>query len=205
MTTAALKNKVKNISEAQGLLKQNLQILFDSDKTDNAICRISIDIPQIDIINWFQKQDVDEKLFWSDRDDKFAVAGIHFADLIKNGDDQAHPELFAKIQTRLTNADDSVRYFGGIKFDTASQVTESWEIFGTAAFVLPRFELLKRDDSYQFVCNINYFYDKKNQEVIYEQLSQLDFSDDLTADTKNEMVDRTDFPKIGRASCRERV
>ncbi len=161
MTTAALKDKVKNISEVQGLLKQNLQTLFDSDKTDNAICRISIDIPKIDIINWFQKQQVNEKLFWSDRDDKFAVAGIHFADIIQNGDDQTHPELFEKIQTRLTNADDSVRYFGGIKFDTASQVTDSWKKFSTAAFVLPRFELLKRKDSYQFVCNINYFYDKE--------------------------------------------
>lgn len=194
MTTAVLKNKVKNISEVQGLLKQNLQTLFDSDKTDNAIYRISIDIPQIDIINWFQKQNVSEKLFWSDRDDKFAVAGIYFADSIQNGDDQMHPELFEKIQTRLKDADDSVRYFGGIKFDTASQVTESWKIFGTAAFVLPRFELLKRKDSYQFVCNINYFYDKENQELIFEQLAQLDFSNELLSGYTNEMVTRKDFP-----------
>ncbi len=194
MTTTALKNKVKNISEVQGLLKQKLQTLFSAKNSDNAICRISIDIPKIDIINWFQKQQVSEKLFWSDRDDKFAVAGIHFADLIQNGNEQTHPELFAKIQTRLINADDSVRYFGGIKFDTASQVTDSWKIFGTAAFVLPRFELLKRKDSYQFVCNINCFFDNENQELIYKQLSQLDFSSESISDNKNEMVNRSDFP-----------
>lgn len=191
----AQKNKVTTLSEIPILLKENLQMHFAADIPKNKISRITIDIPKVDIINWFQKQEVSEKIFWSDRDNKFAVAGIHFAENLQNGDEQTHPELFNKIQSQLKDADDSIRYFGGIKFDTASKVTDSWNEFGTATFILPRFELLKRNGFFQFVCNIINPADKENLENIYEQLSQLDFSTGISFDYKNAIINRSDFPE----------
>ncbi len=195
MTTIAQKNKVEIIAEIQTVVLEKLQKLYATDTTDQTIKRITIDIPHIDIINWFQNQQVPQKIFWSDRDDKFAIAGIHLADMIQNGDDQAHPELFATIQARLDNGDDSVRYFGGIKFDSASTVTDEWSEFGTAAFVLPRFELIKRKDSYQFVCNLNFPTDKENFETIKKQLSQLVFQSEKNSEYHNEILHRTDYPE----------
>ncbi len=195
MPTTALKNKVTTISEIQIVLEENLKTLFASDLLENNIYRIKIDIPKIDIIQWFKQQQSTEKLFWSDRDNKFSIAGIHFADVLRNGEEQTHPELFKTIQSRLKNTDESIRYFGGIKFDSTAAISESWNVFGTAAFILPRFELIKRKDSYQFVCNIICPEDIEYQETIYSQLAQLNFNSKVEINYNNELISRSDFPE----------
>ena len=194
MTLATLHTEANEIAQIEAILVDSLQAIFHSHAPEDKIHRITIDIPSIDIINWFEKQDVEEKIFWSDRDSKFSVAGIHFADKIENGTDQQHPELFEKIHGQLITADDSVKYYGGIKFDTASKVSERWKKFSTAVFILPRFELLKRNDGYQFVCNVILPHDIQNQELILSQVSHLDFSLEIHEENTFQSYQRVDYP-----------
>ena len=166
MTTTEIKHRVDNIEDIVPYLTERIHALLESPSELQNIERIEIEIPQTDIIQWYAQQTFTSKLFWSDRVDCFQVAGIESAEIIKNGSDSKHTKLFSRIKERVNSTDSNIRYFGGIKFDVSTEISKEWKKFGSSCFTLPRFELSRMDDNYQFAINFIFPDDLKNKDKI---------------------------------------
>lgn len=195
MTTSVLKHRVNKIEQILPFMRDLIHDAFEQAELRDGIKRIAFEIPQGNILRWYTRQHIDTKMFWSDRENKFATAGIHTADILSNGKDPKHTKLFDTIRARLADVDEHTRYFGGIKFDVTTDISKEWESFGSATFILPRFEVTRFESKYYFVCNLIFPQDKESKKGIIEQLLAIDFSDDPPTPYDNEIVERTDLPE----------
>jgi len=58
------------------------------------ILRVEIACPDIDCLGWLNQQSSPNKIYWSDRNGAFEMAGIGAADLIRGDDAANYGELF---------------------------------------------------------------------------------------------------------------
>lgn len=123
--------------------------------------RVEVPVPEaIRPIDWVRAQTHSEAAYWSGRDEPRTVAAIGAADVLSSTSAPVdYPELRATLDDRLADAESSVRYYGGLRFDAAQPQASDrpdhrWASFGTYRFVLPRFELLDMDDGLRLACNL---------------------------------------------------
>ena len=194
MTTTAYNHTIDSLLELIPYTEDAIKSLYESPIDKKSIERIEIQIPETDIQKWFAQQNATMKLFWSDRSDCFKIAGIECAEMLQNGTDNKHTELFAQIKKQVESSKYTVRYFGGMKFDASTVISKKWEKFGSSCFILPRFELSQIDDRYIFSVNFRFPDDSDNLPQILEQLHSLNFTDAAIKHTENALVKRIDFP-----------
>ncbi len=138
------------------------------------IIRIEIKIPDIEPLNWLNNQTNDTKFFFSGRDkEDFAIAGLGIADIIQSSK-YNDPLIFDNIKTRLHNC--QAKYYGGISFPE-KEIGKEWHSFGMLKFVLPIFEIIRKDEQTFFACNI---INKQNQGellILENEFNKLNFKD----------------------------
>ncbi|MEM8485641.1 MAG: isochorismate synthase [Bacteroidota bacterium] len=141
---------------------------------DQRIVQVSVPVAALDPVQWLREQDADIKIFWEARDDQFFTAALGEADqLIAQGND-AFPVLKAQVNERLEEAQEGVRYYGGIRFDQAG--TPEWPVAGNFCFVLPRFELQGHDGQFFLCCNLIPGEDMHREEELLAALAGIQFS-----------------------------
>lgn len=197
--SVVLNQKANNLKEAIDLISNKAMTLFDDYESSSktGIKRICVEIPKLSIIDWLGSQKNKTKFYWSNYDNSFEMAGIGAADIITNGDDNKHTELFKKIKNNLAISDNHIKYFGGFKFDVNTTADSSWQKFGSSCFILPRFEIVREDDNHYLALNINFSKDSGNNKITNE-LSSFETNLSLDNNVSYEMISRKDSPESKR-------
>jgi len=118
------------------------------------VIRAEVPVRHLDLLTWLSAQYPRSRGYWCDREGRFELAGIGTADLITGDEDSNYGDLTAALRRKLTTAGPPVRYFGGLRFGSIARQGEEWRRFGAYRFVLPRCELVRRDDRISFACNM---------------------------------------------------
>ena len=114
--------------------------------------RAEIPIPSVDPLSWLQAQQAMPKLYWTDREGGFRVAGIGAAHIVAGiGADYAR--ILAGMNL-AAGAHPHPRYYGGFRFDASAAIRPGWERFGGHWFVVPCFEFFVRDGGSYLACNV---------------------------------------------------
>ena len=77
------------------------------------------------LLDWIARQPAGERLYWSDRDGRFAVAGLGFAAK------RTLPDGLGGLPRA------GLRWFGGLAFDPSRAPSPEWAPFGAGQLVLP--------------------------------------------------------------------
>lgn len=151
------------IGEALSQLKEKLATICDNPSASleelqgRNILRLEIPIvdANVDPLLWLQRCGCEQKFYWRDRDDKAETASAGVAERFALGNDNDIESLFDSARKRLDGLPESVRFWGGFRFDAErSQIDKCWQSFGRGQFVLPRMELHRKDDTCVLACNI---------------------------------------------------
>jgi menaquinone-specific isochorismate synthase len=87
-----------------------------------------------------------------------------------------------------------MQWYGGLAFDH-HYMDEPWQTFGTARFILPRFELAAKNDKMIFACNI--LVDQNIEErcrAVLLELDQVNVEVNAIDEPRYEAYDRDDYP-----------
>jgi menaquinone-specific isochorismate synthase len=119
------------------------------------IYRLEFKCQPIDLLSWLQAQGVNTKIYWANRDGEFEMAGVGIAEKIEDKEGIDYQQLFEDIHERFTFLNPNIKFYGGVCFDP-NNLDDNWEAFGAVQFVVPRFEILQKDNDAVFACNISY-------------------------------------------------
>jgi menaquinone-specific isochorismate synthase len=117
------------------------------------IVRFEFSVEKLDILDWLKSVASHEKLYWSDRDQVREIGTIGKLLEFKLIESNDYSAVFHPIQDLLENSSYDLRFFGGIRFSPEKQADPAWNSFGTAYFFLPRFEMLRIEESFTFIYN----------------------------------------------------
>lgn len=118
------------------------------------IVRVESLFPDTNLVDWLREQNSAAKIYWSDREGAFEVAGIGVA-AERTADARPDlPALFAEMRADLSARHGNLRYYGGIRFDLDRARTALWKPFGTYRFVVPQFELGRVGNRHFFAYNV---------------------------------------------------
>jgi len=138
-----------------------------SDNKKQLLHRVEIKLDKIDLLQWLNCQQINYKVYWQSKNCNFEMAGIgcalkydkesdyNFLDEIKNG---LPPEI---------------KCYGGFSFSNDINGEKEWQHFGNELFFVPRFEIIRRGNSFLFACNLNL---KEDHSEILKKVNQIDFT-----------------------------
>ena len=115
--------------------------------------RAEVAVPGLDVLQWLVAQPPQSRGYWSDRDTAFELAGVGRADVITGEDRAGYEALLTTLHDRLDQGSGSLRYFGGLRFVASDEEAEEWAAFKQYRFILPRFEVVRREGETVFACN----------------------------------------------------
>lgn len=118
------------------------------------LLRVEAHIPDLDPLHWLQAQDNPAKLYWSDREQAFAVAGIGCASEIFGHGAIDLDALFGELKKDLRYSFPNLRYYGGFRFDPDGAVDDRWAAYGSYRFVVPKIEVGRKGNRNYFAVNL---------------------------------------------------
>jgi menaquinone-specific isochorismate synthase len=128
-----------------------------SEATGSGIVRVEVEIEPIDPLHWLSAQQCDQKIFWRSREGNCEIAGAGAAEIFRLDKPNQFRSVLDRVQPDTVSGTDTPRYFGGFRFDPNEVERNSdslWRPFGMGMFLLPRFEVIKEDDSCRLICNV---------------------------------------------------
>ena len=164
--------------------------LIESSKSSDKILRIEQRIPNVDLIKWLQQQTNPVKIYWSERDEKFEVAGIGYADFIISHKEVDFYTTFKRMRRALNPEFKNLRYYGGFCFSNAKQDT-LWQDFGTCRFIIPQVELLHENNEIRIALN---FKSSQTEDFPFNFFDNNKLHTNLDI-FENKVQTRTDYPE----------
>jgi len=193
-------DKVDDIKQTVKLMAKKVEAaLASSPKLLNQgqkIIRLTIQVPEQPLLPWLKSQNFSLKTYWSDRENRFEVAGVGAADYLGDTAGYGYRRVFERLHDYLDHSDPDVRYYGGFKFAPNQTSHDSWKRFGRYYFVLPRFELVKSRDKTLFVCNLHA--DGYDHTSISAQLEAITFETDGIDNGIPKIISEKNFPGKNR-------
>ncbi len=212
-----------SVDRPRSVLAERVQAAL-SDSANGPMRTVRLAVPvadAVDPIQWIRAQDATEVVYWADRapdaisskgrslrgtacrnaDERRTVAAVGQADIVTGGEQPVdYAELRRQLATRFERTDDSLRYYGGLRFDAAQSPSprtpsERWAAFGTYRFVLPRFELVERADQQALVCNLVLPRDRERADALVEAVRSLAMPTATPHTDLPRPIDRTDRPE----------
>lgn len=116
--------------------------------------RADVCIENVDAVTWLGAQPSGSRGYWSDRDGDFELAGVGRADVFTGVAHTDYLELMERLHARLARAAPGTRYFGGMRFMEHAGHSGEWDEFKSYRFILPRFELVRREGETCFAVNM---------------------------------------------------
>jgi len=190
----------KNFQDIKNILQNKVKEIFTKPNSEisDQICRIEIQISNIDLLSWLDNQKIGLKVYWSDRKQRFEMAGIGEAYKIQGESPDNYTTLFQQIKDFSDRSDPGLRFYGGISFNKNARHDKYWHRFGDYYFLIPRFELVREGEKLFFVCNfINESQNHRNK--IYNELlhdiEKLSFDLVTLPDLDSELLERINYPE----------
>ncbi|HET7480157.1 MAG TPA: isochorismate synthase [Rubrobacteraceae bacterium] len=166
------------------------------------VLRLEVPAGDLDPLRWLGAQTMRPRSFWSGREDEISVAAVGVADVVE-GERPADVDELTDRLALLSPEAANARYYGGLSFDAGSEVSEEWQVFGARRFVLPRFELRRRDGVSTLACNLVLPRDlEKAGDLLYE-IENLPLKGPRLAGSLPAPVSRADSPD--REGWRENI
>lgn len=109
------------------------------------IVRVEMPLPGVDPLGWVASQESRIKGYWVNRDQHLETAAVGEADEIKSAEDAGHTGLFEELSARWAAGEGDYRYYGGFRFGPWHPTDLSWRPFGVYRFILPEFEVVRKD------------------------------------------------------------
>jgi len=156
MPTDTSHQQVHSLKEARTFLKQKLerlQEILPSEGRAEATLRLTIRVEPQDILAWLSCQRSSRKLFWSQRNEPFQLAGVGVSHEIEWRSAVNHESVITKLRAGIDPQEPYSRYYGGICFDE-NNLTAEWFNFGPCRFFMPRFELFSNGEGCFLACNL---------------------------------------------------
>lgn len=159
--------------------------------------RIETAIDTISPLDWLAAQPDFTQYYWADREGAFAMAGVGEADVVAPSDEATLAALFARLRAYLNERAPSLRYYGGFRFHKGPVKGERWRAFKEYRFVVPRFELIRRDGGLFLACNLRVTHPRTNarlHESLMRDLGALHFPETPPEISLPPVVKRLDLP-----------
>ena len=118
------------------------------------IVRAEVWVEGLDALSWLCAQRAGSRGYWSDRENRFELAGVGRADVITGDSGVGYHMLMGMLHDRIRRAHGTVRYLGGLRFSMDGLKEGAWDHFKAYRFILPRFEVVKQNGIATFACNI---------------------------------------------------
>ncbi len=119
-----------------------------------AIAQASVALPRTDPLRWLKAQANQARMYWKGRREDCRIAGFGEADAAFARAPASLAHLTRQLRPMLSRCADSIRYYGGMRFEQETLRDTKWERFGAYWFMLPRFELRTSADSTTLYCNL---------------------------------------------------
>ena len=160
----------QSLEEARCALLKKLNTWVASNEKpvpgNSDIVRLEVAVENAHPLEWLTLQDCSRKIFWGNRSQKEQFAGIGVALEVKDGKD-GYEKTLLTVSNYLQNSPKTVRFFGGMRFDSKATKSTEWQDWGTAHFTLPMVELSVVDEKAMLACHIYY------GDAIHEKLQLL--------------------------------
>ena len=166
-------SKFHTLEEARiALLKQVRKWTKDNKNVsheNSGIIRLQVSVTQANPLEWLTLQDCNSKIYWENRNQKEQFAGIGVAHEIYDGK-ESYEKILIKVNELLKDSPDTVRFFGGMRFDQNASTSSEWEKWRTACLTLPLVELSIIHESVTLACHI---FPKKDTTSKLKQLQNI--------------------------------
>lgn len=166
--------------DVRSALEERIRGATTSGGESSQVVRVAVPVPETVLpVDWIRTQEATEAVYWSGRDDARTVATVGMADVVEESAAPVDYEaLHRRLEGRLEKAAPPVRYYGGLRFDatqprTPDRPDRRWTSFGTYRFVLPRFELVKDEDTLSLACNFVLPRDAQRVDALVEATHRL--------------------------------
>lgn len=93
-----------------------------------------------------------QRFYWQNREKTFTLVGLGHAHVItSSSEDKRFEEVdkqWSELCSKIVNEEHDLQpiLFGGFSFDPANQLSSEWDMFPSAYFAVPSFQLVIRDD-----------------------------------------------------------
>ena len=115
--------------------------------------RFELKVENISPDDWLKFRTTGPKVYWKDRRSQLEIAAIGKTEMHYGPDLADFSDLFYRIREVLNNSDPRIRYYGGLSFTRHNHHETIWKDFGDYYFLLPRYEMLRKDGRYKFAIN----------------------------------------------------
>ena len=189
----------KSLEEARCvLLKQVKKFVASKQKYDKEklkIVRLEVVLEKAHPLEWLTLQDCPRKIFWGNRSQKEQYAGIGTALEVKDGKD-GYEKILLTVTEYLQKSPKTVRFFGGMRFDSKAVTSPEWQDWGTAHFTLPMIELSLVDQTPTLACHIIIGKDTQAKlEILQTMLESVRVEDISIPDSPLIRLERHDLPE----------
>ncbi len=137
------------------------------------LVQLTVPVEAVDPFRWLQAQQATPKLYWSSREDRAETAAIGEADHCIGTAPADFEGLRRHLGQVLGASEPHVRYYGGLRFDPEEPAAGPWTAFGAYRFVLPRFELRRREGHEVLLCNLVLPQDYALRDAVLAQIERL--------------------------------
>ncbi|RMH60831.1 MAG: isochorismate synthase [Calditrichaeota bacterium] len=191
-------NRPIALKELKAVFAEKLKACFrELGETDiNRFVRLQWPVDAFDILKWLKQQTISVKTYWRDREGRFEIAGVDAADSVSGALVPEYHALMTRLKQFLTNADERVRYYGGMRFNRKHASDYRWQAFSSYHFTVPLYEVIRDGDRYYVACNILIRDEQDKSRVLQQALEvweRLDFETGAT-EVLPALVKRSDFP-----------
>ncbi len=126
----------------------------ESQREQPIIIRAEVQVEGLNVVRWLCAQNPSSRGYWSNREDNFELAGVGRADVITGDSGLDYRQLMKVMHERIDAARGNARYFGGMRFYVGGLKEDAWNEFKAYRFILPRFEVVTRNGTTIFACNM---------------------------------------------------
>jgi len=107
------------------------------------LVRVVAPCPRIEPIDWLDSTSEPQRFYGATRNRErlLEVAAAGVADVAFWGKPVSFADVLKRLRSVLDASSDSVRYYGGFRFNGCSAPDADWQTFGASHFIVPRFEV----------------------------------------------------------------
>ncbi len=163
----------------------------------NRLLRVQAPMENLDVVEWLRAQECDIKTYWRDREGKFEMAGLGAADIVSGSLMPDYSALITRLDEYLDPANESIRYYGGIRFNHKHFSDFKWQPFSSYRFIVPQIEIFREGQRTFLACNFLVRADEEC-DVVFDalktRLEKIHFEKSLPFKQLGTPSAREDFP-----------
>jgi menaquinone-specific isochorismate synthase len=158
------------------------------------VLRVEVAVDGVDPLDWLWAQRFERRVYWSDREQQFRMAGVGAAAVETNLYAPDPGIVWRRVHAGLSRDLPDMRYYGGVGFSRVITQDAKWHPLGYYYFVLPQFEVVQRKGRTSLACNTHF---STPLETVLDGLDRLQFVDLDREPEMPALLSREDRP--GRA------